>query len=403
MHISAIIAEFNPFHNGHRHLIEQAKQAGADACLVVMSGDFVQRGEPALLDKYARTRMALQNGADLVIELPVLSATASAEGFAGGAISLIDALGAVDSLVFGCEDADLELLTEITALLLDAPADFENEIKEACAAGLSYPAARAAAIRRRLPNVSDTLLNSPNNILAIEYLKSLLSNGSHIRPIAIARIGADHRDQKLYEGFSSASALRKALRQGQDVAGAVPATACEILKSYEQQRGFLFEEDIFSLLLPKLLQQDAESLSLYGDCNPFLANRIKNCCFDVRDYADLLARLSSKDYTLSRIKRVLIHILLEIHRGKFSTGSRIDYRAFYGRVLGCKDKTLLSLLSKQARIPLITRLSAQMPALEPAAAERLQKDLDAAHLYESLVCAKYGCPPMNEYKRPLIV
>ncbi len=403
MHISAIIAEFNPFHNGHGYLIEQAKQAGADVCLVVMSGDFVQRGEPALLDKYARTRMALQNGADLVIELPVLSATASAEGFAGGAISLIDALGAVGSLVFGCEDADLELLTEIAALLLDAPANFTQEIKEACAAGLSYPAARAAAIRRRLPNVSDTILNSPNNILAIEYLKALQANGSRIRPVAIARIGAGHRDQKLHDRFSSASALRKALRQGQDVAEAVPATACEILKSYEKQRGFLFEEDIFSLLLPKLLQQDAERLSRYGDCNPFLSNRIKNCCFAVKNYGDLLAHLSSRDYTLSRIKRVLIHILLEIHREDYPNGSRIDHRAHYGRVLGCKDKALLSLLSKQAQIPLITRLSTQMPALEPAAAERLQKDLDTAHLYEALVCAKYGCPPMNEYKRPLMV
>ncbi len=403
MHISAIIAEFNPFHNGHRYLIEQAKQAGADACLVVMSGDFVQRGEPALLDKYARTQMALQNGADLVIELPVLSATASAEGFAGGAISLIHALGAVDSLVFGCETANLELLEEIAALLLDTPADFAQEIKAACAAGLSYPAARAAAIRRRLPNVSDMLLNSPNNILAIEYLKALQANGSEIQPVAIPRVGTAHHDPQLHGDFSSASALRKALRQGQDVAEAVPAAAFEILKSYEKQRGFLFEEDVFSLLLPKLLQQDAESLSCYGDCNPFLANRIKNCCFDVRSYGDLLAHLSSKDYTLSRIKRMLTHILLEIHREKFSDGSRIDDRASYGRVLGCKDKALLSLLSKQARIPLITRLSAQMPALEPAAAERLRKDLDAAHLYEALVCAKYGCPPMNEYKRPLMV
>ena len=404
MNILGIVAEFNPFHNGHRYLIEKAKkEARASFCIIVMSGNFVQRGEPALMDKYARTEIALKNGADLVIELPVAAATASAEGFAYGAVSLLNSLGIVSHIAFGSENTDLSLLDRIADILIDEPVDFKNELRKLCSDGVSYPAARTLALKKSMPDTDiESILNAPNCILSIEYLKALKRVKSRMTPIAIKRLGANYNDSMLHTDFSSASALRNAIKINTDYKSSVPENEIAIIENYRNTRDFIFEEDIFPILLSKLLTKSAEELSQYADCNISLANKVKNNCFDFTDYPSILDCLSSKDYTLSRIKRVLTHILLDIDQTYIPSGAFSDHTARYARVLGCGNKELLSEIAKKSDIPVITRLSRQLDTLDGNLQKFLMLDINAAHLYEAVTTIKTNSRPLNEFCRKLI-
>ena len=213
MKIVGLIAEYNPFHNGHRYHIEQAKKiTGADHAVVVMSGDYVQRGIPACMPKRLRAEMALKCGASAVFELPVCYATGSAELFAEGAVSLLDRLGIVDTLVFGSECNDLESLSQIADLLVEEPELYRTVLRFHLKNGASYPMARQEAVSACLRgNHCSFLLNDPNNILGIEYLKALKRQKSRIIPYTIARRGAHYHDPDLHDSYSSASAIRSLL------------------------------------------------------------------------------------------------------------------------------------------------------------------------------------------------
>ena len=221
MKICAIICEYNPLHNGHLWHIQSARAlSGADAVLCVMSGNFTQRGEHAVLDKYTRAKHALLAGADAVIELPAPFATSNAELFAKGAIKLIASIPAVTTLSFGAENADKLAFISAGRYLNDEPKSVSEEIKRLTATGISYARARAQAYAGHIPF---DVLSSPNNILGLEYTKALLALQSNIEILPLQRQGAGYLDGTLHENFSSASAIRSAIYNGESVKNNLPA------------------------------------------------------------------------------------------------------------------------------------------------------------------------------------
>ena len=401
MKVLGIIAEFNPFHNGHKYLIEEAKkQTNADCCIIVMSGNFVQRGEIALMDKYARAQIAVENGADIVLELPVHIATASAEGFSHGAVNILNQINIIDTIAFGVERNNIELLDEMADLLINESKEFKTIIKEKCETGLSYAQARSETIISLLPEKSQKeaaqILNSPNSILAIEYLKALKRLNSKITASPILRIGSGYNDNT-FSKFSSATGIRQFIELGYDINKCIPENAFYKMNEYAKNKGFLFEQDIFPILMYKLMTLNKEQLSNYIDSNEFIANRIKNNLFDVSSYDELLSSLSTKNYTLTRIKRVLIHILLDLKRNSLKYNDFRDYEADYVKILACKNEKLLSTMCKNSNIPIIVKPSTQIEVLDAKNKIRFENDLKANNIYQGILTAKYNKKPQNEF------
>lgn len=404
MKVLGIIAEFNPFHNGHAYLINEAKQlTNADYCIVVMSGNFVQRGEPALMSKFDRAKIALDNGADIVFELPVLSATASAEGFAYGAVSLLNSLNVVTHLAFGSEHTDISLINDIADILIDEPESFKKYIKALCGREMSYPAARVEALVELIPEYKkiavNEILTSPNSILAIEYIKALKRLSSDIIPVPIKRIGADYNDSESYGNLSSASGIRSFLKSHKDITLCIPANADAVMSEYKNYRGYIFEEDIFSNLIYKLLLHSKDELTDISDSNEFLANKIINSLHNFSSYEEILNALSSKDYTMSRIKRVITHILLDINKRYTPTGTYCDYKSTYAYMLACKNETLLAKLSKKSIIPIISKPSTQIEKLDEFSKTLFELDLRSGNIYEALLASKYNIKMDNEFTK----
>ena len=317
-----IIAEYNPFHNGHLYQLKKAKEiTGADFAVVVMSGDFTQRGTPAVFDKYTRCRLSLLAGADLCIELPVVFATASAELFAKGAVSLLSALG-VDALCFGSECGEIAPLQKIASLLFAEPPAYKEALNKALKEGLSFPSARAAAVRKcaHAGSLSDVLA-SPNNILGIEYLKALLAlekNGQHAPvPYTIKREGDGYLSHTLSEeSFCSAMALRKGIaEENPDLLRYVPESIRQEFADTCQTKSFLCADDFSGMLFYKLLSEKDTGYDAYLDVSSDLSDKIrKNLASFTTFSAFCEGSLKSKDITLTRVYRSLLHILLSIKK-----------------------------------------------------------------------------------------
>ena len=336
MKIVGIIAEYNPFHKGHEFHIEKAKKiTGADAAIIIMSGDYVQRGIPSIMPKHLRTQMALACGADVVLELPVCYATGSAEYFATGAVSLLEALGCVDYLCFGSECGEIKILQQIADVLCKETELYKVLLQKHLKNGNAFPAARKLAFIEYLgknkslsciPEQISAILDSPNNILAIEYLKALSCLNSSIKPVTITREGAGYHDQTLGGLFSSASALRQGLQDCELTKNANHTPAINhILRELPQNCHKIFKEnyhkcfpvfaDDFSLLLKaKLLTETKDTLTRYLDITPEIANRIITFRNDFLTFSQFCDLIKTKNVTYSRISRCLIHILLGISK-----------------------------------------------------------------------------------------
>ena len=415
-----IIAEYNPFHNGHLYQLKKAKEiTGADFAVVVMSGDFTQRGTPAVFDKYTRCRLSLLAGADLCIELPVVFATASAELFAKGAVSLLSALG-VDALCFGSECGEIAPLREIASLLFAEPPAYKEALNKALKEGLSFPSARAAAVRKcahagSLSAASD-ILGSPNNILGIEYLKALLAlekNGQHAPvPYTIKREGDGYLSHTLSEeSFCSAMALRKGIaEENPDLLRYVPESIRQEFADTCQTKSALCADDFSGMLFYKLLSEKDAGYDAYLDVSSDLSDKIrKNLAFFTTFSAFCENSIKSKDITLTRLYRSLLHILLSIKK------EDLPAAAPYARILGFREASIevFGCLSKE-NIPLLSRLKDASSLLSPEALSCLSKDIFAAHLYEHvrmqhmlhkphmLHMQKDDCPFVSEYSRPVI-
>lgn len=406
-----LITEYNPFHNGHAYHIEKAKMlTGADRVIVVMSGDFVQRGAPAVMPKHLRTESALLSGASLIIELPVCFATGSAEYFAQGSISLLNQLGCIDSICFGSECGDLHLLKEIAQILADEPIEYQTALKQALKEGASFPAARQEALNIYSDKYSE-ILASPNNILGIEYLKALAKIHSKMEPFTIKRIGAGYHDMDIDGQFSSATAIRSDIYQLADVNSSseslplthiqtqVPSSCHELMKKNYQTR-YPVKADDFSLLLKaKLLSETAGSLSHYLDMSPELANRILRLRNDYLSFEQFCDLLKTKELTRSRISRSFIHVLLGITKDWLTA---MKAPAPYARILGFRrdHADLLGILKQTSDIPLIT--SPARAVLADTAYQMLELDIYASDLYESVITDLYGTPFHNELTKQII-
>lgn len=406
-----LITEYNPFHNGHAYHIEKAKMlTGADRVIVVMSGDFVQRGAPAVMPKHLRAKSALLSGASLIIELPVCFATGSAEYFAQGSISLLNQLGCIDSICFGSECGDLHLLKEIAQILADEPIEYQTALKQALKEGASFPAARQKALNIYSDKYSE-ILASPNNILGIEYLKALAKIHSKMEPFTIKRIGAGYHDMDIDGQFSSATAIRSDIYQLADVNSSseslplthiqtqVPSSCHELMKKNYQTR-YPVKADDFSLLLKaKLLSETAGSLSHYLDMSPELANRILRLRNDYLSFEQFCDLLKTKELTRSRISRSFIHVLLGITNDWLTA---MKAPAPYARILGFRrdHADLLGILKRTSDIPLIT--SPARAVLADTAYQMLELDIYASNLYESVITDLYGTPFHNELTKQII-
>ncbi len=424
MKTAALIAEYNPFHNGHLyHLQETRRRTGADRLIIIMSGDFTERGCPAVLDKYTRTSMALSAGADLVLELPVCSAVSSAEFFARGGVGILDALGVVDTLSFGAESDDAAGLSRLAGLFLAEPEEYASLIREGVRTGLSYPEARAASAGKFLGDDSaSSLLSSPNNILAVEYEKALQSLSSPIQTLLIPRRG-DYRRQDLPEegtdAFASASAVRRALGSpdaDRRLAGRVPDFVLPVLSSRTDRMC----ADVFALPLWHAAAQagSAASLTRFQDISPDLANRIWSLLPSFTGWDAFASQVKTRQFTRTRIDRALCHILLGLTKEQTKRWSEENF-ALYARVLGFRRESedLLSRIKEKSRIPLITKMADAQKAITAFyeercpgntqilrdASESLRLDVFAAELYETAAALKSGREKNDEYRHGLIL
>lgn len=399
MRVVGLIAEYNPFHNGHKYHIEKAKEvANADYAIVVMSGNFVQRGAPAIIPKHLRAEAALKCGADLVIELPVCYATGTAEQFAYGAVSLLEKLGCVNAICFGSECGDINLLWNVARLLCDETDEYKDALQAYLRSGMSFPLARQNALDKLYPNGNyGQLLSEPNNILGIEYLKALYRLNSNIEPLTIQREVSHYHDTELQEQFSSASALRGTITDGNfaQLYGQIPSECMPSLEDGYEVRYPVYTNDFSLLLKYKLLNETSMSLVEYADVSEELANRICNRLNDYVSFEQFCELLKTKEITYTRISRALIHTLLGV---KKSDNNEIEYV----RVLGFRKNSsdLLAYIKKTSSLPLISKLSASDNFAEHAK-KMLGIDAFASNLYESVVTEKFHTPFINELQQAI--
>ncbi len=400
MKTAAIITEYNPFHNGHAYQLSEVRErSGADYLIILMSGDFVQRGTPALFDKYLRTEVALRNGADLVLELPLAAATGSAQRFADGAISILDGLGIVDELWFGSEEGSLSAFTELAEILSEEPESYQLLFKEELKKGLSYPVARSAALSCYLDRDMTEFLKQPNNILGLEYVLALKKRNSSIKPCTLHREGGGYHDSVQDERFSSATAVRNMLLSGDftSVRSAVPENCFDLYKEVMETGAYVTEHQLTEALRYRLWMETADSLSHVLDINQELANRIINLRAEYRDFASFADLLQTRNQTGTAMQRALLHILLNITKGDFDQNSDQKLIRMLGLSLQARKGGLLSGIEKGGPVVLTAN-----PGTHPLK-EQYRKDLAASSYYEALKCSRSGEPIKQEYSRKLIV
>lgn len=409
MKVNGIIAEYNPFHNGHKYQLEESKRmTGADYTVVVMSGDFVQRGAPALLDKHKRAEMALRCGADLVLELPAVYAASSAEYFAMGAVSVLDKLGVVSQLCFGSECGEIDILSKIAEILVEEPEEYSATLRRLLKQGLSYPNARTWALMQHYPFLEKykNAFSTPNNILGIEYIKALIRRGSAMAPFTVLRTGSGYHDRMFGTEYCSALALRQALYSGQDpdfIKAQMPEASWQILKDSLQTSSTLRSNDFSELLYYKLLLERESGYEKYLDVSSDLSDRIRKNLDSYVDFDSFCDLLKTKNMTYTRISRCLLHILLNLTKDTLEFCSKLDY-APYARMLGFRKESseLLSAIKEHSSIALVTKLADAEKLLDQNALHMLEQDILVSHIYQGMAASKAGRRAVNEYTAPIV-
>ncbi len=333
-----VIAEFNPFHNGHKYLLKTIKEKTNKRVVTIISGAFVQRGGIAVTDKLTRTRAALLNGADLVLELPVTFSHNTAQKFAMGAVATLCACGVIDTLAFGSESADILGIKTAAKFLANEPEDVSLKIKRLMADGISYPTARERAYSGYF---NTSLLSTPNDILAIEYLRACSVLGANFNPIAIARMGTDHDSEAITDTIASATELRKRVMFDSDISNFTPLSRFNV---YDPS---LLDTAIIS----NLRLTNREALSQINEVTEGLENKFISAAQEVDSVADLCDAVKSKRYTLSRIRRIAYSSLIGL------TKDTASLPPSYIRVLGANEdgRALLRKMKKKATLPIITK------------------------------------------------
>lgn len=389
MNVSGIIVEYNPLHNGHLYHINKTKElTNCDALICVMSGNFAQRGIPSSIDKWTKTKMALQNGVDLVIEIPAIYSVSSAEFFSFGSVSLLNSLGIVDNICFGSEHGDINDIYNISNILYQEPTDFKLLLKTYLSKGITYPKARSNALYDYLINskmdlsnlLLDDFLNSSNNILGIEYCKSLIKLNSSITPYTLKREGATYNSNVLHSEFSSATAIRKFVKEKgclTKLEGHVPnSVLTELLNLYSQNYEFTFEDSMFPYIKHKSFTSKNSLVNL-PDVSEGLDNRIIKALQHNLSYSSALDDIKSKRYTYTRIARILCQYFIGFDN--FDTNRLRSMPCPYARVLGfnSRGKSILKSIKSNSSIPLYTKIS-------KVTNETLELDIQATKAYSIL-------------------
>ena len=403
MKIVGLITEYNPFHAGHLYHMQQARElTGADYCVVLMSGSFVQRGEPAIFDKYLRTKTALLAGADLVLEIPAAFSTASAHEFAAYGVALLSAIG-VDAVVFGSECGQIEILKQASYALNHESAEFQERLRKGLKAGLTYPQARAKALE--MEDTWASVLTSPNNILGIEYLRAAEDLHSPMEFYTISRKGSGYHEDTLADAnFPSASAIRGIIRNSlskdKDLLDILASHLPAVTHPAYTGAVPVFVDDFSELLNAAVLQMQA-TFSI-ADLSPELAARLAKPPYFPLSFEERIQALKTRQLTYTRVSRALLHLVLGMREEDISRWKDEGY-ALYARILGFRRQSspLLSCLHKKSSIPLITKMADAAQNLSPSALALLEQEVYASHLYQTVRMKRSGVF-QNEYIEGLV-
>ena len=367
MNCTGIIVEYNPLHNGHLfHINETKKILKSSNIIAVMSGSFVQRGEPAVLNKWARVNMALQSGVDLVIELPVIYSLSSAEGFAYGAVSILNSLGIVDSICFGSEEGSIDQIKLAAQILSDEPLYYKNLLRKNLKSGLSYPKAVELSltnyiIDKNYKNVNchiiGNIFSNPNNILSVEYMKAIIKLSSKIEPFTIKRKDCSYNDTKIYGEISSAAAIRNNINNLELIKQSIPEYSYKIILD-EMHAGKcpVTISNFSDMILYKLRTMKLSDIEDIADVSEGLEYKIKRAAEDSRDVIELLDLIKSKRYPASRIKRILMNCLLNFDKN-VQVQSKEPVK--FIRILGFNEngRKMLKEIKEKCSLPIITNPS----------------------------------------------
>ena len=407
--VLGIIAEYNPFHNGHLHHLQTSQSLiNADYTVAIISGNFTQRGSTSIVDKWSKTKMALNNGIDLVIELPVLYSISSAENFADGAIKILNSLGIIDYLSFGAETTDINSLRTIADILRTEPPEYKNILSTELDKGLSFPKAREKALLEYTSSLNNKLyfkniLSSPNNILGIEYLKALKKYNSTIKPLCIKRINAEYNSKNFSNNFGSATAIRELIKNNDynTIKQLTPECTYSILADNLQNGSIVPEINIFEKeIIYNLRKMSIEQIANIPDVSEGLEFSIKkaaNSCNNIKEFLDIT---KSKRYTLTRLQRILLYVLLDISKEDIRLSKKIDTP--YIRILGFTEngKRLVSeIASKNSSLPLITSVKKFIDTnTDSNLNTMLKKDILATNIY-TLGYKKFSLSNLDFKKR----
>ena len=418
MNVTGLIVEYNPFHNGHTyHLQNSLEKTNADASIAVMSGNFIQRGEPALFDKFSRAKAAVESGVDLVVELPSIYASQSAELFAKGSVSLLNSLGCVDSICFGSEEGNIDALYLIASILCSEPKEFKEKLSSYLSEGMLFPTARNKALFDYInskfeyikPQVDcmnpqidcitsqdfiiennfkdmdlseerlNSILSSSNNILGIEYIKQLISLKSNIKPFTIGRIRSEYNSEEISGNINSATAVRKKLHEiisnedssslkinnlikkiknCDDITNSIPESTLNMITSNIEKGFFPMYPEYFFETLISIIIRDKKNLESYFDISEGIENKIFKSALVAKNYDDLLNLIKSKRYTMTRIKRCLNNILLGVTKEEMEFAKKIDTIP-YVRILAfnSKGREIIREIKKSSEIKIINKFS----------------------------------------------
>ncbi len=395
MRITGIIAEYDPFHNGHAYHIAETRAAGAEYIVVVLGGHFTQRGEPALLTKTDRVRMALANGADLVVEMPQSFGLSSAEGFARGGIALLDGMGCVDTVSFGSECGDVKILSEIAAIMQTD--GFKSALHDALEKGIPYAAAQEEALKTVKNGDYAAILTTPNNTLGLEYCKALLALQSNIQPFTVKRTGAAHNTTAEGGTFTSAGHLRECVRKGkwQEILPFLPKSSLEILQNANICGHCYTDSRIYDrILLAKLRTLSREALAALPFISEGLENRLYEAIRTETSVDSIIEAVKTKRYPLARLRRILTAVYLDL------TAEDMPLLPPYIRVLGigANGTRLLKETAKSARLPLFT--DAKQPPADAFSEKTFDFECKASDLYNALL--SYPLPCGEEFKRGML-
>lgn len=398
MRTVGIVCEYNPFHNGHlNHMRLAAAQPDGEFVVCVISSDFLQRGEPAILPKNLRAESAVLNGADLVFELPSVFSCSSAEFYASSAVQMMGRLGIVDSLVFGSENNDIDLLKQIAALLVEEPAAYKLTLKNHLSSGVSFAKARSLAVSEYLGNDDvPEVAEGSNNILGIEYIKAIMRESLPINTVSVPRIAEEYKSEAIEGRYPSATAIRQSLASDglESVKDFLPSSTYELLENfYEYKSEFINMELLKDAIFYRIASLSMSELAQFHGVSEGFENRLKASLSGASTVKDYIETCATKRYPKTRIARILIHILLDL---KGDEAEAIWAKGpLYARLLAASKKgmSLIPVLERNSSIPVFTSLKPFYQNARPSWKTLLDYEIKASDIYSTAA----GLPTGRDY------